>query len=298
MEKRCNGAKNCVDGSDEEDCVKIDKYVTKMLVFKVFIKSIYKFRPETTDKPMTCRRGFFLCDNTCFPESKRCNSKYFFFSNKTNSISNHNLSRQDKIDCYDGSDEENCHGVKKVYQVGYLFPYKRTLNSSSFLVFWYMHGGDGKLFEYLPSISKAGTNDWTNNTNWIEHTEFRFSNLTAYTTYNITVYVRVKGTDHVDPPYLSINVTTAEGMPTEPLNVTVKQLNGSRVQVSWDPPLEVFGVLKEYTVYYGIQSPNVHPVNSVKVSPQECSIALESNFEADTTYNFWVSRENCNIFVQ
>lgn len=60
-------------------------------------------------------------------------------------------------------------------------------------------------------------------------------------------------------------------------------------QVSWDPPQEVFGILKEYTVYYGIQSPTVSPVNSVKVSPADRSIILESNFEANSTYNFWVS---------
>lgn len=214
-----------------------------------------------------------MCDNTCFPESKRCDRKK---------------------DCYDGSDEENCEGFSKIYQVGYLFPYKRTLNSSSFLVFWYMQAGDGKSFEYLPSISKAGTNKWTNHTSWIENTEFRFTNLTAYTTYNITVYVRVKGSQHVDPPYLTINVTTAEGMPQEPLNVNATQLNGSRVYVSWDPPKEVFGVLKEYTVYYGIQSSNVNPVNSVKVSPADRSIVLESNFEANSTYNFWVS--HCFLF--
>lgn len=209
-----------------------------------------------------------MCDNTCLPESKRCNGK---------------------IDCYDGSDEENCNGTSKVYQVGYLFPYKRTLNSSSFLVFWYMQGGDNKTFEYLPSISKAGNNKWANHTTWIEHTEFRFTNLTAFTTYNITVYVRIKGSQHVDTPYLSINVTTAEGMPKEPMNVNVTQLNGSRVIVSWDAPTEVFGILKEYTVYYGIQSPTVNPVNSVKVSPADRSIVLESNFEANSTYNFWVS---------
>ncbi|KAG4075464.1 hypothetical protein HA402_015117 [Bradysia odoriphaga] len=253
LDKHCNGVKNCVDGSDEDDCTK---------------KPI---SPSTDDIPIPCRRGFFMCDNTCFPESKRCDNK---------------------TDCYDGSDEENCNGTSKVYQVGYLFPYKRTLNSSSFLVFWYMQGNDRKPFEYLPSISKVGSKKWTNHTSWIEHTEFRFTNLTAFTTYNVQVYVRVKGTEHVDPPYLSINVTTAEGMPQEPLNVNVTQLNGSRVQVSWDPPKEVFGILKEYTVYYGIQSPNVSPVNSVKVSPADRSIVLESNFEANSTYNFWVRARN------
>lgn len=211
-----------------------------------------------------------MCDNTCLPQSKLCNGKQ---------------------DCYDGSDEDNCNSTSRVYhQIGFLFPYKRTLNATSFLIFWYMPTSENKTFEYLPSISIASTNTWTNHTKWVENTEHRFSNLMPFTTYNVTVFVRLKNTKLVDSPYLYINVTTAEGMPSEPLNVNVTQLNGSRVQVSWDPPKDSFGILKEYTVYYSIQTINVQPANSVKVSPQERSIVLESNFETNKTYAFWVRR--------
>lgn len=147
-------------------------------------------------------------------------------------------------------------------------------------------------FEYLPSISVSGTNEWKNNTKWIENTEYRFLNLKPYTKYNATVYVREKGSTRVDPPFVFSEVTTAEGSPSHPLNVTVSQLNGSRVQVSWQPPQEPSGVLKEYTVYYTVQTINVQPVSSVKVSPMERSIVLESNFEGNKTYAFWVKARN------
>lgn len=197
-----------------------------------------------------------------------------------------------KADCYDGKDEENCNATATpAFQVDFLVPYKPNTNATSFLIFWYMAKGT-KLHEYMPSISKVGTDTWTNLTKWTEHTEHRFVNLQPYTRYNVTVYARVKNSNQVNPPYLYINVTTAEGMPSEPLNVNVTQLNGSRVHVSWEPPKDSFGILKEYTVYYSVQTINVQPANSVKVSPAETSIVLESNFEPNKTYAFWVSYDD------
>lgn len=232
------------------------------------------FRP--TLSPITCKQGFFSCVGTCFPLFNLCDGKE---------------------ECHDGFDEENCNANSRVYQINYLFPYSQAANSSSFLIIWYMlaannTNGTSRKFEYMPSISVAGSNVWQNNTKWLENTEYRFNNLKPFTKYNTTVYVRVVGSKHIDPPYVYSVLTTAEGIPSPPLNVTVKQLNGSRVQVSWQPPLEPWGVLKEYTVYYSIQTMNVHPANSVKVSPLESSIVLESNFEGNKTYAFWVKARN------
>lgn len=104
--------------------------------------------------------------------------------------------------------------------------------------------------------------------------------------------MRVNGSERVDPPYLYIDVTTAEGVPTEPLSINATQLNGTRVQVSWEPPRELYGILKEYTVYYRAQSIILQQAHSVKVSPQEHLTLLESNFEPNTTYEFWVRARN------
>lgn len=154
------------------------------------------------------------------------------------------------------------------------------------------NGADNQQFEYLPSISLANEDNWSNHTEWIENTQHRFENLTPYTMYNVTVYVRLKNSNRIDAPYVYINVTTQEGTPTQPLNVNVTQLNSSRVQISWDPPKEAYGILKEYTVYYRAATINVNSAHSVKVSPHEHSIVLESNFEPNTTYEYWVRARN------
>lgn len=74
-----------------------------------------------------------------------------------------------------------------------------------------VNGVSNQTFVYLPSITKADTDNWANHTEWINGTQHRFAGLTPFTTYNVTVYVRETNTDHVDPPYLYINVTTTEG---------------------------------------------------------------------------------------
>lgn len=179
--------------------------------------------------------------------------------------------------------------------MSYVFLHKKTLNATSFLVFWYRpaNGDEKQEFEYMPSIALAEVDvpQWKNES-WMTNTEHRFANLKPFATYNVTIYVRPKGSLRVDPPSNYLNVTTAEGVPSEPLNVNVRQLNGSRVQVSWSPPKEAYGVLREYTVYYRAQTYNVQQAHSVKVSPNENSIVLEENFEPNNTYEYWVRARN------
>lgn len=64
--------------------------------------------------------------------------------------------------------------------------------------------------EFLPSISQVGVNQWRNGT-WTNSTKFLFEDLSPYTTYNMTVYVRQKGKTTVYPPAMYYVVTTAVG---------------------------------------------------------------------------------------
>lgn len=169
MEKYCDGIRHCADGSDE-DC-----------------------RPKTNASLIPnqdCKKkpGLFACDDTCFPLMKICDGAR---------------------DCLGGEDEENCEKRERVYQVVSISLDERTLNSTSFLVHWWISVHKDITFEYLPSIYMKGT--WHNHTEWVKQTEHRFTNLEPYTLYNVTVYVRVKGTKREFVPYKYYEVATSEG---------------------------------------------------------------------------------------
>lgn len=76
------------------------------------------------------------------------------------------------------------------------------------------------------------------------------------------------------------------------MNVTATQVNGSRVSVSWAPPLESNGHIEGYTIFHRPQSINVGPAQSVRVSASESFCVIESEFHGNTTYEFWVKARN------
>lgn len=168
-EKYCDGVQHCADGSDE-DC----KFKTNATVIP---------NNDCKTKP-----GLFFCDDTCFPLMKICDGAR---------------------DCLSGKDEEDCDKKQRVYQVVSIGVNERTLNTTSFLIYWWIAVPQNLTFEYLPSIFIKDS--WRNNTEWIESTEYRFNNLEPFTLYNVTVYVRIKGTKKEFVPYLYYEVATAEG---------------------------------------------------------------------------------------
>jgi hypothetical protein len=149
------------------------------------------FKTNATNIPNNdCKSkpGLFYCDDTCFPLMKICDSS---------------------LDCRDGSDEENCKNRERIYQVVSIGVNERMLNATSFLIYWWISVPLNMTFEYLPSIYSNGA--WKNVSQWIEQTDYRFTNLDPYTLYNVTVYVRIQNSKKEYIPYLYVEVATAEG---------------------------------------------------------------------------------------
>lgn len=80
------------------------------------------------------------------------------------------------------------------------------------LLFYWMAPMYSSNLEYLPSISELRMPETTVNKTWTTKTNYKFTFLKPYTTYNLTVYVREQNKPNVIyPPGYFILATTTEG---------------------------------------------------------------------------------------
>lgn len=259
----CDNRPDCPDKSDEDLCGKPT--------------SGSNTPPPKWNANPNCRLGYFACDDACnTPLAARCDGR---------------------LDCRDGTDEANCSGVHRVYQVLQMGVDERGINSTSLWLYWWLPSPatpDPKL-QFLPSISLSGntTNPpptWTNLT-WIDHMNYTFTNLRPYTEYNLTVWVRLEGMkpEEAFTPVKYFIAHTAEDVPSSPYNVTARQQNGSHVLVQWNKPHEPNGALVGYDLCF---SPPRPAVTITLSDPLTTSHLLSSDFHGNTTYTFYVIARN------
>jgi len=189
-------------------------------------------------------------------------------------------------DCYDGSDEADCKANRTiVYQVAAIVVDSKNSNSASVLVDIKISPSDSVKLEYLASYSVSGKDAFINTT-WTKETPIRICDLSAFSSYNLTFYVRVEGSQLVHPPALYTTITTKADGPSAPWNVTLKQTSATQVLVRWNAPVHSNGQIINYRVSVSPSSPPY----SMKAKSTEHIVSTA--FAAGTNYTFNVVAEN------
>ncbi|KAL1509813.1 hypothetical protein ABEB36_004494 [Hypothenemus hampei] len=288
----CDGSYDCPDGEDEQDCEGITSCSRDQFKCSQDGSCIPRSKvcngvpdcPDMTDEaycrdqylpnePATpsCSVGFFPCDEgSCYPLSVLCDGKR---------------------DCLDGYDEKDCSTRQRVYQVMQMkTDIQGSSDESSLLLYWAISITDKTpvKLEYLPSISKSGENKWRNES-WTEKTEYLFTNLQPYTFYNMTIYVREKSKMIVFPPAKYYIAHTLEGVPSPPVNVQAKQLNGSQIMITWDQPIKPNGIIKNYKIIWSAE--DVSPI-LLFLQGNWTSHILSGDFLHGVTYTFYIIASN------
>ncbi|XP_060532386.1 sortilin-related receptor-like isoform X2 [Cylas formicarius] len=285
----CDGSYDCPNGEDEQHCDGFSRCTP--LEFKCrndgscismtqVCNGVYDC-PDRTDEvnceqylpnePATpsCSVGFFPCDGgSCYPLSVMCDGK---------------------VNCKDGYDESNCTRKSRVYQVLEMGFEAGSTNDTSLFLYWTIAPPPNNVtLEFMPSITQLGLDKW-HNKSWSDQKEYLFEGLKPFTSYNMTVYVRVLKTDVVFPPAKYFVASTLEGKPTPPWNTTAVQKNGSHILIAWQPPVQPNGIIQSYRI---IWAPIDSAVIVLKLNGNETSHLLSADFQHNQEYSFAVKASN------
>uniref|UniRef100_A0A646QCG5 Sortilin-related receptor n=1 Tax=Hemiscolopendra marginata TaxID=943146 RepID=A0A646QCG5_9MYRI len=284
----CDGEPDCNKGEDEKDCVnscKLDQVRCLHSAGCISLHDICNGVPDCADG--SDEEGCLI--NTTPAYGKACDSTMFECN------SGHCISLLKHCDgeanCLDRSDEENCTVDSREFAISRLWIDLKSVKKNSFTISWSPYYVN-KSFEYLPSICEYPFSKWINST-WNQSTSHIFENLKPFTSYNVTVYLRLRGNKHVSQPTIYITQRTLSDVPTPPQNLTMKQVDGISM-LHWLPPLHANGILQGYRVY---MSPPVPPRYDEIRSPSITSYSIENmqklhmldGFSPDANFSFWVT---------
>ncbi|ERL95566.1 sortilin-related receptor [Dendroctonus ponderosae] len=286
----CDHSFDCPNGEDEQNCsttgmtcpqnhfkCAIDgSCISRALVCNGIANCPDQSDEKYCDQPQvnepatpSCSLGYFPCDGgSCHPLSVMCDGR---------------------PNCFDGYDERNCSSKSIIFQVMDMQINLFYSDENSLWLSWGVSPFKPEIeLEFLPSICQVGVNQWRNVT-WTNATEIKFKDLLPYTAYNMTVFVRQKGKTTVFPPAKYFVVTTDAGKPSPPVNVKAKQLNGSQVLISWDPPVHPNGIIEKYRLSW--TRPESRPI-TLALMGNKTSHRLTADFQDKQSYIFTVSAMN------
>lgn len=162
---------------------------------------------------------------------------------------------------------------------------ERGVTDSSLAIYWWIQSPADMKLEFIPSISRVGSNDWVNKTA-TDGSEFEFTNLEAFTKYNVTVYVKIQNSPTVFPPAKYFIARTLEGVPSPPWDLKATQVNESHILLTWKPPRYPKGPLTTYSLTW---YDNDKVATSMRFSASRTQYLLPVDVEHGKSFNFYVS---------
>ncbi|CAB3378147.1 Hypothetical predicted protein [Cloeon dipterum] len=110
--------------------------------------------------------------------------------------------------------------------------------------------------------------------------------LDQFTTYQITIVAFNPAGD--GPPSTAVTVTTLQGLPGPPANLTFVDITMTSIMVTWDPPVNRNGKIMGYVVTYETTENNDRFTKQVKQKVSNATSLFVQGLEEEVAYTFTV----------
>jgi len=128
-----------------------------------------------------------------------------------------------------------------------------SLTSASFIVTWTASNpGDFAIKDYKAVIKKKADNSVVRTISNISSTSTSVSGLAAFTAY--IVEISAQSILNAFSDAATHEVTTNQGFPTVPLSVSATAVSSTIIQLTWNQPSTLNGILHDYKVKYKLSS--------------------------------------------